>query len=400
MLLLHIVWKKRQRTLNDDIMIFDTVTIVICAVLVVLALLSSFLDTFFRKVRAGGDGPSGPTTPCRPVSVIVVADNNAEDLGANLDSLLSQDYEPGYEVIVVVDKDEDGTGDFLKAYGKRPNLYTTFVPDSSRYMSRRKLAITLGVKAAKNELILLTDATCRPVSDKWISVMASRLDEGTDIVMGYSNYIHEAGLFKVFYRFHCEYSNFREACNGAAYGMAGNNIMFRKDVFMAGNGFQGNLKYLRGEYVFLVNKYAGQGNAAVETSCEGRVEDRVPTRKEWHSVNLFYRETRRHLDRSFSHRLAFNLDMLSLYAGLVAGAGSAVYAVLTQMWLMLPFSAVALFLPVVVRLLNARRAMRLFGESVPLWKVFPFELRLVWHNLRYAISYRFTDKYEFTSHKS
>lgn len=381
-------------------MIFDTVTIVICAVLVVLALLSSFLDTFFRKVRAGGDGPSGPATPCRPVSVIVVADNNAEDLRANLDSLLSQDYEPGYEVIVVVDKDEDGTGDFLKAYGKRPNLYTTFVPDSSRYMSRRKLAITLGVKAAKNELILLTDATCRPVSDKWISVMASRLDEGTDIVMGYSNYIHEAGLFKVFFRFHCEYSNFREACNGAAYGMAGNNIMFRKDVFMAGNGFQGNLKYLRGEYGFLVNKYAGQGNAAVETSCEGRVEDRVPTRKEWHSVNLFYRETRRHLDRSFSHRLAFNLDMLSLYAGLVAGAGSAVYAVLTQMWLMLPFSAVALFLPVVVRLLNARRAMRLFGESVPLWKVFPFELRLVWHNLRYAISYRFTDKYEFTSHKS
>lgn len=381
-------------------MIFDTVTIVICAVLVVLALLSSFLDTFFRKVRAGGDGPSGPATPCRPVSVIVVADNNAEDLRANLDSLLSQDYEPGYEVIVVVDKDEDGTGDFLKAYGKRPNLYTTFVPDSSRYMSRRKLAITLGVKAAKNELILLTDATCRPVSDKWISVMASRLDEWTDIVMGYSNYIHEAGLFKVFYRFHCEYSNFREACNGAAYGMAGNNIMFRKDVFMAGNGFQGNLKYLRGEYGFLVNKYAGHGNAAVETSCEGRVEDRVPTRKEWHSVNLFYRETRRHLDRSFSHRLAFNLDMLSLYAGLVAGAGSAVYAVLTQMWLMLPFSAVALFLPVVVRLLNARRAMRLFGESVPLWKVFPFELRLVWHNLRYAISYRFTDKYEFTSHKS
>lgn len=381
-------------------MILDTVTIVICAVLVVLALLSSFLDTFFRKVRAGGDGPSGPATPCRPVSVIVVADNNAEDLGANLDSLLSQDYEPGYEVIVVVDKDEDGTGDFLKAYGKRPNLYTTFVPDSSRYMSRRKLAITLGVKAAKNELILLTDATCRPVLDKWISVMASRLDEGTDIVMGYSNYIHEAGLFKVFYRFHCEYSNFREACNGAAYGMAGNNIMFRKDVFMAGNGFQGNLKYLRGEYGFLVNKYAGHGNAAVETSCEGRVEDRVPTRKEWHSVNLFYRETRRHLDRSFSHRLAFNLDMLSLYAGLVAGAGSAVYAVLTQMWLMLPFSAVALFLPVVVRLLNARRAMRLFGENVPLWKVFPFELRLVWHNLRYAISYRFTDKYEFTSHKS
>ena len=381
-------------------MIFDTVTIVICAVLVVLALLSSFLDTFFRKVRAGGDGPSGPATPCRPVSVIVVADNNAEDLRANLDSLLSQDYEPGYEVIVVVDKDEDGTGDFLKAYGKRPNLYTTFVPDSSRYMSRRKLAITLGVKAAKNELILLTDATCRPVSDKWISVMASRLDEGTDIVMGYSNYIHEAGLFKVFYRFHCEYSNFREACNGAAYGMAGNNIMFRKDVFMAGNGFQGNLKYLRGEYVFLVNKYAKQGNTVVNIDADGRLAECAPSKKAWHNKNIFYVETRRHLSRSAMHRFRFNLDMSSLHACLLSAVCSAAWAAVSGAWLILPFSFAALLAPLAVRTLNAKRAMGVFGVDVPLWKVFPFETDIIWHNLKYAINYKFADKYEFISHKS
>lgn len=381
-------------------MIFDTVTIVICAVLVVLALLSSFLDTFFRKVRATDSETAGPATQLCPVSVIVVSDNNAEDLRANLDSLLSQDYEPGYEVIVVVDKDEDGTGDLLKAYGNRPNLYTTFVPDSSRYMSRRKLAITLGVKAAKNELILLTDATCRPVSDKWIDAMASRMGDGTGMVLGYSNYPDDAGRFKVFYRFHCEYAFFREASSGSAYGMAGNNILFRKSMFMGGNGFSGNLKYLRGEYCFLVNKYAAQGNVAVCTSSDGHVEDRVPTRKEWHNNNLFYRETRRHLSGSFSHRLGFCLDMLSLYAALLAGACSAVYAVLVQSWLVLPFSAVALLLPVVYRLVNARRAMRGFGVNVPLWQVLLFELHIVWHNLKYEISYRFTDKYEFISHKS
>lgn len=381
-------------------MIFDTITIVICAVLVVLALLSSLLDTLFRRIRVDDSGTAGPETPCCPVSVIVVADNNAEELRSNLDSFLSQDYAPGYEVIVVVDKDEDGTGDILKSYAGRSNLYTTFVPDSSRYMSRRKLAITLGVKAAKNECILLTDATCRPLSDKWISVMASRLCDGKDIVLGYSNYPEDAGYFKMFFRFHREYALFHEATVGTAYGLAGNNIMFRKSVFMAGNGFQGNLKYLRGEYDFLVNKYATPVNVAVETGHDGQVADFSLSKKEWHNRNLFYRETRRHLSRSFIHRSVFNLDMLSLHICLLLSLCSAAYAAVTQWWLLLPFSAVALFVPVVVRMLNARRAMRCFGTEVPLWMVFPFELHLVWHNMRYAISYKFTDKYEFISHKS
>lgn len=381
-------------------MIFDTITIVICAVLVVLALLSSLLDTFYRKVRVDVSETDDPATPRCPVSVIIVADNNAEELRTNLDSFLSQDYEPGYEVIVVVDKDEDGSSDILKAYAGRPNLYTTFVPDSSRYMSRRKLAITLGVKAAKNECILLTDASCRPVSDKWISAMSSKLSDGTDIVLGYSNYPEDAGRFKVFYRFHREYALFREAIAGTAYGLAGNNIMFRKSMFMRENGFQGNLKYLRGEYDFLVNKYATEGNVAVEVSQDGFVEDFLFSKKDWHNKNLFYRETRRHLSRSFAHRSLFNLDMLSLHICLLASICSAVYAALMQWWLVLPFSAVALIVPVVVRILNAKRAMNMFGVDVPLWKVYPFELRMIWHNLRYAISYRFTDKYEFISHKS
>ena len=379
-------------------MFVDSVTLIVCAVLLVLAVLSVLFDTFFRKLSAGGLGGGGCDK--RPVSVIVVADNNARELGSNLPAFLSQDYPEGYEVIVVVVKDEDGTGDVLKAFKGVPNLYTTFVPETSRYMSVRKLAVTLGVKAAKNEWVLLTDATCYPVSDKWIDCMSSYCGGNVNMVIGYGNYSDETGFFKMFCRFHREYALLQEACSGMAYGTAGNNLMFRKSMFMTGNGFQGNLKYLRGEYDFLVNKYAGQGNVAVALSHDGYIVEKAPSRKEWHNRNLFYVETRRHLSRSLKHRLRFNLDMFFLYSCLLCGMGVAVFAAIAAYWTVLVISCVSVVAPLLQRTFNAKRAMSAFLPGMPLWKVVPFELCLVWHNLRYAFAYVFSNKYDFISHKS
>ena len=380
-------------------MIFDTITITVCLVLTVLAVLSSFADSFFRKVFPN-EGKPLTDVESQPVSVVIIADNNANELSKNLHAFLSQDYPAGYEVIVAVEKDDDGTEDVLKQYGSHPNLYSTFVPDTSRYMSRRKLAITLGVKPAKNEWALLTDATCRPASCHWISCMAQHCGKGINMVAGYGNYVGEAGDFKIFYRFHRQYSLLHETLRGRAYGMEGKNLMFRKSMFMDGNGFQGNLKYLRGEYDFLVNKYAADGKTAVELSPESFVLEASPTKKEWRNTNVFYRETRRHLSRSLAHRCRFNVDMLSLHACLLASVAAIVFSAIFHYWLILAFSALALLSPCVSRTLNARKAMRPFGIAVAPWKVMPFEIRLVWQNLRYAAAYMFSDKYEFISHKS
>ena len=182
--------------------------------------------------------------------------------------------------------------------------------------------------------------------------------------------------------------------------MEGKNLMFRKSMFMDGNGFQGNLKYLRGEYDFLVNKYAADGKTAVELSPESFVLEASPTKKEWRNTNVFYRETRRHLSGSLAHRCRFNVDMLSLHACLLASVAAIVFSAIFHYWLILAFSALALLSPCVSRTLNARKAMRPFGIAVAPWKVMPFEIRLVWQNLRYAAAYMFSDKYEFISHKS
>ena len=148
----------------------DYITMIICALLLVLAAVTPFINPFFRKPEdKDGNGASSETLP--QLSVIIFASDNACELKTNLPVLLSQDYPTGFEVIVVVDdKTDHETTAILEQYAAHPNLYTTFVPRSSRYMSRKKLAITIGVKAAKNEWIVLTDAECRPLIDiqQWI----------------------------------------------------------------------------------------------------------------------------------------------------------------------------------------------------------------------------------------
>lgn len=379
-------------------LILDNITIVICIILVISALCSSLFDTFFKKMFDKEETDSAENL--KPVSVVIISDNNSVELDNNLKYFLSQDYSAGYEIIVVVSRDEDGTADVLKTYNKYKNLYTTFVPETSRYMSRRKLAITLGVKAAKNDLILLTDAVCKPVSNHWIEGMSTKCRDGINLVIGYSNYSDDTGQFKTFYRLHKEYTYMYEAFKGFAYSTYGNNLLFKKADFMSGRGFQGNLKYVRGEYDFLVNKYSKFGSAAIAISKDVMLVEDKPSKKAWNNKNTFYFETRKHLQRSFRHRQIFNMDVLGLYLCFILVIFSVIYSVLSARFVILPFSFMALVVPFISRIICAKRVLNRFNADVSLWKVIPFELALPFSNFRFVIKYILSDKYEYISHKS
>ena len=121
------------------------------------------------------------------VSVIVCARNEHENLHNYLPSLLSQDY-PNYEVIVMDDSSEDDTEILLERLSRQhSNLYHTFVPKGARVLSNKKLALTIGIKAAHHDYILLTDADCRPESKYWIrEMMQGFAQTNTEIVLGFS----------------------------------------------------------------------------------------------------------------------------------------------------------------------------------------------------------------------
>ena len=128
-------------------MTIDLLTLVMGAILLLLALLTPLLNPFFRRLRQTEE-PSSSEQP--PITILLVSNGDHVALDEHLPIFLTQEYAPGYEVIVVTEKADMETENVLKRYSQNERLYHTFVPESSRYMSMSKLAITLGVKAANN----------------------------------------------------------------------------------------------------------------------------------------------------------------------------------------------------------------------------------------------------------
>lgn len=382
-------------------MIIDDPTIVLCILLLVLAFASSLATPFFRFKTQVQEPVSDDCIPATgpAVTVLITVHENAEELNKHLPILLSQVYEPGYEVVVVAEKGDAEADSVLKQYSQNARLYTTFIPDSSKYMSRKKLAITLGVKAAKNEWILLTEPFSAPQSDEWLQQMARQCADDKNLVIGYSGYSSNAKPFQRFERLLTACYLMNKDLKSVSYRTNGTNLMFRKSEFMAQHGYQGNLHLLRGEFDFLVNKYARKGGTALALSPQAWVRDDAPSSKSWKNKHLFYLETRKFLKRSFPVRLAFNFDQWMLHLNFMAIIAAFVYSILTHNWMLCGCAAVVSAITLILRIMFAKRVINYFCEEIPAWKILPYEFSMACRNLVHFIQYKLADKNVFTSHK-
>ena len=136
----------------------------------------------------------GYTTSKPPVSIIVCAKNESENLELNLPLLLEQEY-PQYEVIVVNDGSTDESCDLLERLDKKySNLYHTFLPMDAKYMSRKKMCLNVGIKAAHYEHLIIVDADCEPGSKIWLSNIMKNYTPETDMILGYSDFKKKNGF--------------------------------------------------------------------------------------------------------------------------------------------------------------------------------------------------------------
>ena len=192
------------------------------------------------------------------VSVVVCAHNERENLENYLHTLLSQDY-PEYEVIVVDDESEDNSLIVLEQYARQyPNFYHTFVPQGARVISSKKLALTIGIKAAHYDYILLTDADCRPESRNWIREMMKGYDhESTEMVIGFSPYFERETLLSGLISYDTLFNGLQYmgmARAGHPYMGVGRNLSYRRSTFFNNQGFQGLLDVRAGDDDLFVNK--------------------------------------------------------------------------------------------------------------------------------------------------
>jgi cellulose synthase/poly-beta-1,6-N-acetylglucosamine synthase-like glycosyltransferase len=228
-----------------------------------------------------------------PVSVIICARNEAENLRNFLPSILEQDY-PDYEVIVVNDCSEDDSFNILGKYlAEYPHLKVSTLNKDPKFTHSKKFAQFIGIKAAKNDLLLFTDADCQPLSDKWIVMMTSRFDEKTDIVLGYGGYMKKKGLLNRYIRYDSMFIAMQylgTAIRGIPYMGVGRNLAYRRSLFFKNKGFGSHSHLVSGDDDLFVNKLATKENTSVEFRKEAHTRS-VPSS----GISDWFKQKRRHM---------------------------------------------------------------------------------------------------------
>ncbi len=251
------------------------------------------------------------------VSVIVTSKNDAEELKKNLPYILEQDY-PNFEVIVVNSGSTDETDTVLKAAQQvYPHLYHTYVPPGADAVNEKKLALTLGIKAANHDILLFTEAYCKPCSTRWIREYGTDFTKGRDLVLGYSRLLLTPDVpIRSFIRF----DNLMQhlgllsmAIAGKTYSAIGRNLAYKKALFFEQKGFSPILHIDGGEYDLFINRVARDKNAGVVLSRSSMTETNVVDRfSTWRSLKSSYVYTQQFY-RGFAARL-FSWEILSMYA--------------------------------------------------------------------------------------
>ena len=275
---------------------------------VALAVQLIYILFVFTKLVVHSDFETASEMP--PITIIVAASNELQNLRELLPLLDSQDY-PNFEILVADDRSSDGTYDYLLTNeGNIKRLQFLRILDLPQHFTAKKFAVTMAIKKSKYDILLFTDADCRPESDQWLKIMAKQMDNGKAIVLGFSKYNFMPGALNALIR----YETFQTALQYFSFALAkvpymgvGRNLMYKKSLFWKNNGFTRHYGLLSGDDDLFINAAANRNNVAICVSDDATTNS-VPkeTWKDW------FIQKKRHLSvgKKYKFRDKFNLGLL------------------------------------------------------------------------------------------
>lgn len=207
------------------------------------------------------------TSQTHPVSVIICARDEAANLAKNLPGALVQQYKTTHEVIVVDDNSFDDTKYLLEEFQKTfKQLQPIFLKQEAKFIPGKKFPLSIGIKTAKHEIVLLTDADCVPASEFWIDKMQESYDDETEIVLGYGAFHKKKGFLNKLIRwetFNSAIQYFSYALAGIPYMGVGRNLSYKKTIFFRHKGFSAHNHVSSGDDDLFINMAATKLNTKI-----------------------------------------------------------------------------------------------------------------------------------------
>lgn len=266
-----------------------------------------------------------PAQGIEPVSIVLSARNEQQNLEKFLPLLLAQDY-PDFEVVVVNDCSDDDTEEYLTELARsNPRLKPVHLRQSLNFFKGKKFPLSMGIKSARHELLLLTDADCHPESDQWIKTMVEAYEPGKEILLAYGPYETRKGLLNKLIRWdtlHIGVQYLSYAIAGFPYMGVGRNLSYRKSLFLRNKGFTAHYNIASGDDDLFVSQVANQRNCSVIVSAENRMvsvpkthfADWIRQKQRHYSTGFFYPKGTQFLLGSYAASLmAFYLGFVALF---------------------------------------------------------------------------------------
>ncbi len=265
---------------------------------------------YFSSVKQTAE-PTNSDYP--PVSVVICARNAALILERNLPLWLEQDY-PQFEIVVVDDCSGDETAYLLVTTAEREPLlkYVLLDPLVIKNQSK-KLALSLGIKKAQYEHLLLTDADCIPSSNQWIKHMATQFSKNTSLVLGVSPVNSQSNSFL---ERMVQYENLMTAMNylgmsikGSPYMGVGRNLAYTKTLYNSVGGFSAHHHIPAGDDDLFVQSVANDQNTQVVIHPDAYCPTNGPQ-----NFKHYWRQKMRHLfvGKFYTNAVKFRLGLFSI----------------------------------------------------------------------------------------
>ncbi len=285
-----------------------------------------FYFLFFFMRLAFYRSRSEETSQTHPVSVVVCARDEAANLASYLPGVLVQDYKTTHEVIVVNDNSFDDSKYVLEELQRMyKQLHIVELTQEAKMIPGKKFPLSIGIKTAKHEIVLLTDADCVPATEHWISSMQAAYKDNTEIVLGYGAFHKQGGLLNKLIRwetFHSALQYFSYALAGVPYMGVGRNLSYKKAVFFRHKGFSSHNNIPGGDDDLFINMAATGKNTRINIHPDSFTLSKAASGwKQWraqkrrhYSTGKFYKPLHKFLLGlySMSHFLFYPLLAVSL----------------------------------------------------------------------------------------